>query len=97
MKIMFGVNTLGGPRNIVLDGVFDPHTVRERRIRCSLRQITLAFCFTGYIFCFLINSNFKAKKRKTKSCTLIVIWPTSWYSYSQIDYDLSHYIRCLFR
>jgi len=39
MKILFGVNTVGGPRNIVLDVGPDPATAREMGIRCSLDKI----------------------------------------------------------
>jgi len=39
MKMLFGVNTLGGPRNIVLDGGPDPPTARGRVIRYSLCHI----------------------------------------------------------
>jgi len=44
INILFGVNTLGGLRNIVLDRGTDPPTARERVIRCTLCQITLASC-----------------------------------------------------
>jgi len=37
IKMLFGLNTPGGPRNTVLDS-------EGRGIRCSLRQITLASC-----------------------------------------------------
>jgi len=43
IKILFGINTLGGPRNIVLDGRPKPQN-DGRGIRCSFRQITLVSC-----------------------------------------------------
>jgi len=44
IKMLFGMNTLGGPRNIVLDGALIPPQ-REEGIRCSLRQSTLFYSF----------------------------------------------------
>jgi len=44
IKNLFGVNTPGDPRNIVLNDSPDSPTARERGVRCSLRQITLASC-----------------------------------------------------
>jgi len=41
IKILFGVNNLGCPRNIVLDGGPDPP---QRAMGEGLRQTTLAFC-----------------------------------------------------
>jgi len=44
-RCCLGWTLVGQPRNIVLDGGPDLPTVTRRRgIRCSLRQITLAFC-----------------------------------------------------
>jgi len=46
IKMLFGVNTRGGLRNMVLDGGPNsefPYS-EERGIRCSLRQITLSSC-----------------------------------------------------
>jgi len=42
IKSLFGVNTVGGPRNIVLDGGPDPPTTRGKRSWCSFHQINLA-------------------------------------------------------
>jgi len=46
--MLFGVNTLGGPRNIVLDGGFDPPTARGRGDRCSLYLLPAASCYYRY-------------------------------------------------
>jgi len=44
IKILFRVNTLEGPSNIVLDGILIPHR-KKRGFRCSFRQITLSSCY----------------------------------------------------
>jgi len=46
IRMLFVVNILGGPRNILLDGGRDPP--QRGGIRCSLRQITLASVFECY-------------------------------------------------
>jgi len=46
IKMLIGVNTFWGLWNTVLRGGPDNPTARGRRIRCSLRQITLASCLS---------------------------------------------------
>jgi len=47
IEVLFGLETLGDQRHIVLDGSRDPHTLR--RIRCGLCQITLASCLPACV------------------------------------------------
>jgi len=47
IEILFGIRLLGAQGTLCLTGVLITsfHTQREREIRCSLRQITLASCY----------------------------------------------------
>jgi len=38
IEVVFGVKTLGGRRNIVLDGGLDPHAAKEHRVRRGSRS-----------------------------------------------------------
>jgi len=46
IKILFAMNAVVGSRNTVLEGASDPSTGRVKVIRYSLRQITLAYCYS---------------------------------------------------
>jgi len=61
LEVLFGEKTLGGLKNIVLDGDPDTTTARKRSgkialVRCDLRQITLASLVIIIIFLLVRQS-----------------------------------------
>jgi len=58
IKILFGVNTLGGPMNIVLDEGFDPRRVRGGGFDAAFAKLLwpLVFVTAVQVFCSRFSS-----------------------------------------